>query len=94
MGPVSIVDVTVQRACDIYLERIGEGGGVTGSAHNVSKNAVVLRDVEGAVVILDCHVDRSLTEKTCGVAKAGAFHETRSVSKRVRRGIVAGPVTY
>lgn len=90
MGPIAIVDVTVQRACDIYLERIGECCRVTGGAHNISKNAVVLRDVDGAAVILDCHVGCSLTEKAGGVAKASAFHETRSVSWGARRGIVAG----
>lgn len=84
MGPVAIVNIAVQRACDIYLERIGESDWVARGAHDVGEDAVVLGDVDGVVAILDSHVDRGFTEETSGVAKAGAFHETRSVSWEVR----------
>ena len=84
MGSVAIVDVTVQRTCDVYLERIGECYRVARGAYNISEDAVVLGNVKGAVMILDCHVDCGLTEETSGVAEAGAFHETWFVSWEVQ----------
>lgn len=84
MGPVTIVDIALQWACDIYLERIRESDWVARGAHNVGEDAVVLGDVDSPVVILDCHVDCGLTEEASGMAEAGTFHETGSVSWEVR----------
>lgn len=84
MGPIAIVDVAVQWACDIYLKRIGESDWVTRGAHDVGEDAVVLGNLDGTIVVLDCHVNRGLTEETSGVTEAGAFHETGSVSWEVR----------
>lgn len=84
MGPIAVVDIGVQRACDIHLERIGEGDRVARGANDVGEDAVVLGDMEGAVMILNCHVNCGLAEETTGVAETGAFHEAACISSDVR----------